>query len=852
MGTSASSPQAQQNQWLLRVEGMTCQGCAGGVERRLLALDGVERATVDLEQARAEVMTSKDFSPANFENAFADTKFTVTVAQAPASPEACELEREDANADAAPAPESASPREKAPSGASLTFDIGGMHCASCAQRVEKALADVPGVAAARVNFAMERATVDLADGTDPQAAASQGERAVADAGYEAKPRAASAKDQGGPSSSEKRALEARQWKRLALLALALAIPVMVVEMGGHWFGWHVPGSRWIAFVLTTAVMATAGWAFVRSAARGLRHRMVNMDTLIALGSGTAYLFSCVVFFAGLAGTTLAEGHVYFESAAMIVALISLGKWMEARAKAKAGEAITALMDLAAKKARVRREGEEREIAAEDIAPGDVMIVRPGEKIPTDGEVLSGESSVDESMLTGESAPVRKAPGDDAYGATVNQNGVLEIRATRVGGETALAGIARAVEMAQESKADVQRLADRISGIFVPCVIGVAVLTFLAWAVFGAGWAPGLIAAVAVLIIACPCALGLATPTAIMVGTGAGAKEGILIRDAQAIEQARRITAIVFDKTGTLTVGEMRVTDRRAVAEGISEGELLTLAAAAERHSEHPIGRAIVRAAEEADLSIPESRDAQANPGEGIRASVDGRSVAVGSLAFVGADGAGHDAAKGALEDEGKTVVAVGREGVLLGFLAIADELKPNARETVRRLTEERDLEVWLITGDNAATARAIAREAGIAPERVLAGVRPENKADEIARLQDEGKRVAMVGDGINDAPALARADLGIALGTGADVAMEAGAITLASGDVAGVERAIALSEATFRKIRQNLFWAFAYNTVLIPVAAFGLVAPYLAAGAMALSSVSVVGNSLLLRRFGRR
>jgi cation-transporting ATPase V len=624
----------------------------------------------------------------------------------------------------------------------------------------------------------------------------------------------------------------------AVFALVLMLRPSLMEAAG----W-----RWAALVVATLVQFVVGWPFLREAARRARHLTASMDTLIALGTLAAYGFSV---------WELATGgmDLYFETAILLIAFLSLGRWFEARAKGRAGQAIRALVELGAKQARVIRDGTEAPVPVEQVAVGDLVRVRPGEKIPVDGEVVDGSSAVDESMLTGESVPVEKTVGDRVAGATLNTSGALTLTATAVGSDTALAQIVRLVEQAQAGKGQAQRLADRISAVFVPAVMAVALLTFAGWATLGGDPAKGLTAAVAVLIIACPCALGLATPTAIMVGTGRGAELGVLIKSIEVLERTRRITTVVFDKTGTLTHGRMAVTDTVA-GEGVEEVELLRLAGAAEADSEHPIGAAITAAARDRG-PLPPARGFRAVAGQGVRAEVDtgGRTVTV----WVGrrklAAEAGLlvpevlDAAAERLERQGKTVVLAGWEGEARGALAVADTLKPGAREQIAAL-HRMGLEVAMLTGDNATTANAIAADVGI--DRVLAEVMPQDKVGEVARLQAEGKVVAMVGDGVNDAPALVQADLGIAIGTGTDVAIESSDLTLLRGDLEGVAAAIRLSRRTYRTIVENLFWAFGYNTAAIPLAAAGLLNPVIAGVAMAFSSVSVVTNSLRLRRFRR-
>ena len=710
-----------------------------------------------------------------------------------------------------------------------------MTCGSCAARVQRVLGKTQGVADAQVNLATGRAHVELAASVpvpDLQAR-------VAKIGYTLTP----LDDRRDPRDREDAARLA--WGRrvvavapAAVFALVLMLRPSLME-GAGW--------RWAALVVATLVEFVVGWPFLREAARRARRRTANMDTLIAVGTLAAYGFSV---------WELATGgmELYFETAILLIAFLSLGRWFEARAKGRAGQAIRALVELGAKQARVIRDGTEALVPVEQVAVGDLVRVRPGEKLPVDGEVVDGSSAVDESMLTGESVPVEKTVGDRVAGATLNTSGALTLTATAVGSDTALAQIVRLVEQAQAGKGQAQRLADRISAVFVPAVMAVALLTFAGWATLGGDPAKGLTAAVAVLIIACPCALGLATPTAIMVGTGRGAELGVLIKSIEVLERTRRITTVVFDKTGTLTHGRMAVTDTVA-GEGVEEVELLRLAGAAEADSEHPIGAAITAAALDRG-PLPPARGFRAVAGQGVRAEVDtgGRTVTV----WVGrrklAAEAGLlvpevlDAAAERLERQGKTVVLAGWEGEARGALAVADTLKPGARGQIAAL-HRMGLEVAMLTGDNATTANAIAADVGI--DRVLAEVMPQDKVGEVARLQAEGKVVAMVGDGVNDAPALVQADLGIAIGTGTDVAIESSDLTLLRGDLEGVAAAIRLSRRTYRTIVENLFWAFGYNTAAIPLAAAGLLNPVIAGVAMAFSSVSVVTNSLRLRRFRR-
>jgi cation-transporting ATPase V len=732
----------------------------------------------------------------------------------------------------------------APAMVPVDFAVEGMTCGTCAVRVQRTLGRQRGVAQAEVNFATGRAHVAL----DPAASVTVQElqAAVDKVGYRIVPISPA---KGVDAHSQAEAWAAAGWLRRLLVGAPLAVAVLALamlpgaadRMGQTW-------ARLAAFALATPVQFWVGWPFLCEAARRARRRTANMDTLIAMGTLAAYGYSVV---------QLATGgeHLYFESAAIIITFLVLGRYVEARAKGRAGQAIRALLELGAKQARVLRGGAEVLVGVEQVGVGDLLRVRPGEKVPTDGEVVDGASVVDESMLTGESVPAEKTIGDQVAGATVNTGGVLTVRATRVGAETALAQIVRLVEQAQASKSQVQRLADRAAAVFVPAVIAVAALAFAAWALPQVGGDPqqGLVAAVAVLIIACPCALGLATPVAIMVGTGRGAELGVLIKSVEALERSRKLTTLVLDKTGTLTRGRMALTDVVTVA-GVGEAELLRRAGAVEADSEHPIGQAIATAARERPgiPSLPAAKGFASVAGHGVRADVDGTIVWAGRRKLAAEAGLSVsealDEAIDRLEGEGKTVVLVGWTGAVRGVLAVADTLKDGAAELVGRL-RALGLKVTMLTGDNARTAAAIAARVGI--DRVMAEVLPADKAGEVARLQAAGEVVAMVGDGVNDAPALVQADLGIAIGTGTDVAIESSDLTLVGGDLAGVVTAVELSRRTYRTILQNLAWAFGYNVAAVPLAALGLLNPMIAGAAMAFSSVSVVGNSLRLRRFAR-
>jgi heavy metal translocating P-type ATPase len=715
-----------------------------------------------------------------------------------------------------------------------TFGIGGMHCASCASRNERVLKKLKGVLDASVNYATHKARVRFDETALSEAALFD---AVIGGGYTVLTGdlAQEHKD------AAQRELRSARWR--AFFALALAAPVAVLAMLGIDLSWVFGGrnaSVWLQAVLGTIVILGLGWEFHAGMVRQARNRAANMDTLISLGTLAALFYSLWAMRAG-------EEHLYFETGAVIAALILLGRYFEARSRGQASAAIERLLDLGAKSAHRLVNGQEQVIPVEQVAVDDILLVRPGEKIPVDGVLESGGSSVDESMLTGESLPADKSPGDTVFGATINLTGAFEMRATKVGQDTTLAQIVRMVAEAQENKAPVQKLADRISGIFVPVVLGIALATALGWYLVTGDVAQSIIPAVAVLVIACPCSLGLATPTAIMVGTGLGARRGILIKNGEALERARHIDMVVFDKTGTLTEGRPKVTEIVPVA-GRAADEVLRLAAGVEKLSEHPLAQAIVRAAEERNLPLDQAAGFASLSGKGVRARLGGVTVVAGSPRLmreeaVPLEGLLEQIER--LESRAQTVIAVARDGALIGIVAIADTLKADAKAAVQSLLSQ-GIATAMITGDNRKTAEAIAAQIGITT--VFAETLPQDKAEHVRLLQSQGKRVAFVGDGINDAPALAQADLGIAIGTGSDVAIEAGHIVLVKGHPTKVIEALALARVTFRTIKQNLFWAFFYNIAAIPLAALGLLSPMIAAGAMAISSVSVVGNSLRIKR----
>ena len=741
----------------------------------------------------------------------------------------------------------------------LTLPVVGMTCASCVNRIERFLNRADGVAEASVNLATERATVRF----DPSVIDRTGIVATIEAaGYEVGREAAaeaSAAEVESAADLERRA-EAGTLLRHALASLAIGAVLMTVMFWPGGAPWPMADiNRWF-LVPATIVQFVFGRRFLVAALKGARHGDANMNTLVAMGTMAAYGYS--VFVALLPDVVMRAGlgmETYFDSAAVIIGLILFGRWLEARAKGRAAGAVKALMRLQPATARVLREGGEREVPIDQVAVGDLVRVRPGDRVPVDGVLIDGASAIDESMVTGESLPVEKTVGDRVIGATMNASGSFVMRAERVGRDTTLSQIVTLVEQAQGSKAPIQRLADRVTGWFVPAVIVIATLTFIGWMLLGPEprLPLALTGAIAVLIIACPCAMGLATPTAIMVGTGKGAENGILIRDGAALEHAQRVTAVVLDKTGTITRGQPAVTLVQPVA-GVAEEELLRVVAAAERGSEHPLAEAIVRHADGLNIDTPDATAFEAVAGHGVRATVDGSRVLVGTEAHL--EAAGIDVSSLSLlaseiAARGASPVLVARDGVLIGLIGLSDTVKPESAEAVKRLRQA-GVQVWMITGDRRATAQKIGAEVGIGPDRILADVLPAEKAAKVAELQASGMVVAMVGDGINDAPALAQADLGIAIGTGADVALEASDITLVGDDLRAVPTAVRLSRSTMRVIRQNLGWAFGYNVLLIPVAA-GLLwpvagillSPALAAGAMALSSVSVVTNSLRLRAF---
>jgi len=742
-----------------------------------------------------------------------------------------------------------------------TFAVGGMSCASCVSRVEKSLQGLPGVVSVSVNLASNRAAVEHTKDADIPAML----HAVADAGYTVELVTA---EQGRTDTASQR--EMSQLRNQFVFSLCVAVVVMALSMTTILdYAWK----PYLLWVLATPVQFWAGLRFYRGAWGALKHRAADMNTLIAVGTSSAYFYSVAVVLFPHFFAAAGIGHgLYFDTSAMIIALILMGRFLESRAKGQTSEAIKKLIGLRPNSATAIRDGKELAVPVEEVVVGDILLVKPGEKVPVDGLVSEGYSAVDESMLTGESMPVEKKAGDSVTGATINMTGSFRFRATRVGGDTVLAQIIRLVDEAQGSKAPIQRLADIIAGYFVPAVIAISIVTFFIWLTVGPqpSFTYALLNFVAVLIIACPCALGLATPTAIIVGTGKGAEYGILIRNGEALERTHKITTVMLDKTGTLTLGKPRLTDVTAIPP-FTEDEALRLAAAAERNSEHPLAQSIVKYAGERGLAVPETEAFQALPGLGIKAVVEGHAVILGNSALMldnGIDTVGTDEIAGQLWNDGKTVLFLSVDKKMAGVFALSDTLKPDAAAAVSAM-KKMGLHVVMLTGDNARAASLIAGQAGI--DTAIAGVLPEKKSSEVIKLQQAGQVVAMVGDGINDAPALAQADIGIAIGTGTDVAVETGDITLMRGDLGGIVTAISLSKRTMRTIKQNLFWAFAYNVILIPVAAgilypffsagnvpqglqfifgqYGFLNPMLAALAMAASSVTVISNSLRLKAF---
>ncbi|SFI61967.1 heavy metal translocating P-type ATPase [Thermoflavimicrobium dichotomicum] len=793
----------------IQIAGMTCAACANRIEKALSRMDGVMEANVNFALERANV----SYDPERVDLTEIEKKVEALGFQT--------------------------------INETVELHLMGMTCAACANRIEKGLNRLPGVSQATVNFALETAHVEYSPAeVSPEDLIQK----VKQLGYDAK-----IKEEKGEEQDHRQS-ETQKQKRLFILSAILSLPLlwtMVSHFSFTSFIW-VPDifmNPWFQLALATPIQFLVGGRFYIGAYKALRNKSANMDVLVALGTSAAYFYS---FYLTLTTPLHGSHHMvnlYYETSAILITLILLGKWLEAKAKGRTSEAIKKLMGLQAKTAIVLRDGQETQIPVEAVVQGDLLLVKPGEKIPVDGEVVEGLSAVDESMLTGESIPVEKQPGDSVIGATINKQGRLIIRATKVGKETALAQIIRVVEEAQGSKAPIQRIADQISGIFVPIVAGIALVTFLIWYFIGepGQFASALEKAIAVLVIACPCALGLATPTSIMAGSGRAAELGILFKGGEHLETTQQINTVILDKTGTITHGKPKLTDLIA-ATGFPEETFLKLVGAAEKSSEHPLAQAILEGIQAKKVSLPDPDHFEAIPGYGIRAMVQGQEVLIGTRKLMKQHHISIEAVERhmqKLEQEGKTSMLVAIDQKYAGLIAVADTIRETSKQAIERL-KALGIEVFMVTGDNERTAQGIARQVGI--QHVLAEVLPEEKANEVKKLQNQGKKVAMVGDGINDAPALATADIGMAIGTGTDVAIEAADITLMRGDLNSVADAVWMSKKTMANIKQNLFWALAYNSIGIPVAALGFLAPWVAGAAMALSSVSVVLNALRLQK----
>ncbi|QRG67197.1 heavy metal translocating P-type ATPase [Brevibacillus choshinensis] len=807
MQATATNENKQVN---LQITGMTCAACAIRIEKGLNKVEGVSAANVNFAMEKASVT----FDPAK-----------VDVNQ---------LEQSIKKLGYGTAKET------------VDFQLEGMTCAACANRIEKGLNKLPGVTKATVNFAMETAHVEY---SASEVSVADMQKKVEQLGYKA-----ILKTGDEANAVDHREIELNHQKRKLLLSVIFSLPLLWSMVGHFSFtSWiYMPKilmNPWVQLLLATPVQFYVGKQFYIGAYKALRNGSANMDVLVSLGTSAAYFYSLYLTLDWYAnGGSVHHGpSLYYETSAVLITLVIMGKLFESLAKGRSSEAIKSLMGLQAKTALVVRNGQEMTIPVDEVVVGDLVMVRPGDKVPVDGEVAEGMSSVDESMLTGESIPVSKKPGDAVIGATINKNGVLKIKATKVGKETALAQIIKVVEEAQGSKAPIQRVADVISGIFVPIVVGIAIVSFLIWYFFVT---PGSVAdaleiAIAILVIACPCALGLATPTSIMAGSGRAAELGILFKGGEHLEMTHKIDAIILDKTGTVTKGKPELTD--VFVEG-DEAEFLRLVGAAEKNSEHPLAEAIVAGIQAKGISLPTAQSFEAIPGFGIKAVVEGHELLIGTRRLMQTyevDAKSAYELMSRLEEAGKTAMLVAINKRYMGIVAVADTIKETSKEAVSRL-KEMGIQVVMITGDNERTAKAIAAQVGI--DHVLAEALPEGKAEEVKKLQAQGKKVAMVGDGINDAPALATADIGMAIGTGTDIAMEAADVTLMRGDLLSIPDAIYMSRKTMSYIKQNLFWALGYNTLGIPIAAIGLLAPWVAGAAMALSSVSVVLNALRLQR----
>ncbi|WP_107937425.1 heavy metal translocating P-type ATPase [Ureibacillus chungkukjangi] len=791
----------------IQIEGMTCAACANRIEKGINKMDGVEKATVNLALEKSSIKYDPSkLSEEDFEKKIKSLGYSVV-------------------------------KQK------VEFDITGMTCAACATRIEKGLNKITGVSTANVNLALEKATLEF---NPIEVTISDIIAKVENLGYGAHQKKDDKQD------VDYREKHIKDQQRKFIISAILSLPLLWTMVGHFSFTsfLYVPEllmNPWVQLILATPVQFIIGKQFYVGSYKALRNGSANMDVLVAMGTSAAYFYS--LYQTIVRSDTHHGPQLYFETSAVLITLILLGKLFEAKAKGRSSEAIKKLMGLQAKNAIVLRDGIEKEIPLEEVVTGDIILVKPGEKIPVDGEVLEGTSAVDESMLTGESLPVDKNTGDILYGSTINKNGFIKMTATKVGRDTALAQIIKVVEDAQGSKAPIQRLADKISGIFVPIVIAIAILTFLVWIILinPGNFTQALEVLIAILVIACPCALGLATPTSIMAGSGRAAELGILFKGGEHLEQTQGIDTVVVDKTGTVTHGKPVLTDI-LLNTNLDENKFLSLVGAAEKQSEHPLAQAIVQGIQDKGIELGHVQYFEAIPGYGIQATVSGQGVVIGTRKLMqqyGIDIQKVQPTMAELESNGKTAMLVAINGQYAGLVAVADTIKETSKDAISRL-QNMGIKVIMMTGDNQRTAHAIGKEVGV--DSVIAEVLPEGKAEEINKLQHQGKRVAMVGDGINDAPALATADIGMAIGTGTDVAMEAADITLIRGDLNSIADAILMSRKTMRNIKQNLFWAFAYNTIGIPIAAIGLLAPWVAGAAMAFSSVSVVLNALRLQR----